>query len=126
MSQKFILCICLEKDIMTSYTMTILLMTLSVLWLKVQVFWNVILCHWRSSSWHFEGSQYSHVQGQAFQEQARLLDHEMKVLWSLKMFRTTYPTRRCHISEDLNLPQHCCENPKFCILVILSSNPILT
>ena len=75
MSQKFISCICREKDKMTSYTMPVLLMTLSILWLKVQVFWDVILCLWRSS-WHFEGSQCFHVQGQAFQEQVRLLDHE--------------------------------------------------
>jgi len=75
MLQKFILCICHEKDKMTSYTMPILLMTLLILWLKFQVFWGVILGLWRSS-WHFEGSQCFHVWGQAFQEQVRLLGHE--------------------------------------------------
>jgi hypothetical protein len=54
------------------------------------------------------------------------LTMKMKVVWSLKMLGTTDPTRQCHIPEDLSLSQHCCEKHKFCILVILASNPILT
>jgi hypothetical protein len=54
------------------------------------------------------------------------LTMKMKVVWSLKVLGTTDPTRQCHITEDLSLPHHCCENHKFCIRVVLSSNPILT
>lgn len=125
MPQKFILCICHEKDKMTSYTMPILLTTLPVLWLKVQVF-GIWYCVFGEVLGILKGHNASMFRVKHSKNKSDCLTMKMKVVWSLKMLGASDPTRQCHIPEDLSLLQYCCENHKFCILVVLSSNPTLT
>jgi hypothetical protein len=41
-----------------------------------------------------------------------MLDLQMHALQSFQMSQTTCFANKCHIQEDLNLQQDCCENLK--------------